>query len=100
MDELVAYLKENLNVYTKDGGRIEFLSLAHDISIFNARKLQQVRESLSLSRTNSLRRDAASSVERSSMERSLDNSHRGLRDVPKLSDVITEFKIERHGIEY
>jgi len=36
MDELIGYLKENLRIYTKQNGRIDFLALANDYKIFSA----------------------------------------------------------------
>ncbi len=36
MDELIGYLKDNLRVYVKPTGSIDYLALANDYKIFSA----------------------------------------------------------------
>ena len=54
IDDLVDYLKQNLNVYIhNDTGKINFLSLAGDAKLFSQRNLKHVRESMSAQRESS-----------------------------------------------
>jgi len=50
MDELVGYVRQNLKIYTKQDGRIDYLSLNNDTSIYSLKNKRRVRESLSQAR--------------------------------------------------
>ena len=52
MDELMGYIKENLKIYTQPDGRIDYLSLSNDTTIYNLKNKRRVRESLSQVRIN------------------------------------------------
>ena len=43
MDELVNYIKENLKIYNRADGKIDYLSLANDTTIFNFRNKRRMR---------------------------------------------------------
>lgn len=47
MDEIIHYVKNNLNIYTKQDGTIDYLSLNNDPSVFTAKNKRRVRETLS-----------------------------------------------------
>ena len=102
MDEMVNYIKENLKIYTRPDGRIDYLSLSNDTSLFNLKNKRRVRESLSQVR---VKEDGKSrqSIRESSMDsgsiRNSIESHVS-RVVPKLTDKLNEFKIDRNGKVY
>ena len=51
LEDLVEYLKQNLNVYVhNETGKINFLSLAGDAKLFSQRNLKKVRETMSAQR--------------------------------------------------
>lgn len=53
LDELKKYVKENLKIYTKENGMIDYLTLTDDSSIINRRNLRKVRDHSAALRTNS-----------------------------------------------
>lgn len=105
MDEMISYIKENLKIYTRPDGKIDYLSLSNDTTIYNMKNKRRVRESLSQVRVkdNTNPSVRGSSVNSSSIRNSIE-SHGGMsrmsRIVPQLKDKLSEFKIERNGIVY
>ena len=90
IDELVGYLKENLRVYTREDGRIDYLSLANDIKIFSQKNKRRVRESLSVARGDMSNRDSSLSGASGQVRMSVDSS-KNIRVTPKLSDKLERF---------
>ena len=50
MDELVGYIKENLKIYNRADGKIDYLSLANDTTIFNLKNKRRIRQSFTAAR--------------------------------------------------
>ena len=76
MDELVGYVRQNLKIYTKPDGRIDYLSLNNDTSIYSLKNKRRVRESLSQVRVSeSINR--GSSLDAGSVRNSIDSFHGG-----------------------
>ena len=78
MDELVGYVRQNLKIYTKPDGRIDYLSLNNDTSIYSLKNKRRVRESLSQVRVSeNIMNHRGSSLDSGSIRNSIESFHGG-----------------------
>ena len=103
MDELVGYVRQNLKIYTKQDGRIDYLSLNNDTSIYSLKNKRRVRESLSQARVkeaNSTNMYRGSSLDSGSVRHSIESYAGAGRVAPELVNKLNEFTIERFNTVY
>lgn len=88
MDELQQYVKQNLKIYYRPDGRIDYLSLNNDTSIYSVKNKRRVRESLSQVRVKEHLDHSArgSSLQSNSIYNSIESHNGGM--AAKMGNVI------------
>ena len=104
MDEIIAYVKKNLRIYTKPDGTIDYLSLNNDPSVFTAQNKLRVKSSLGYDsgRGSSQGRLSSRGNVRDSIESGQGYIRQDTRNrvPPNLVDKLEKFMIERNGVQY